>query len=116
MTSPRSQERTKLVETAQIEWQPTATPGVHYKLLRSDRETGTQTVLLKFDPGAQFPSHNHPGGEELYVIEGEIQVGRDHLNAGDYLYTPPGGKHPASSKTGCLIFVTVGKPIEIIGG
>ena len=113
MSSP-SQEQSRRVESNQIEWQSTSAAGVFYKLMRSDRETGAQTILLRFEPGAQFPAHNHTGGEELYVIEGEIQVGRDHLKTGDYLYTPPNGKHAASSQTGCIMLVTVGKPIEII--
>ena len=113
MSSP-SQNHTVRVASIQLEWQPTSAPGVFYKLLRSDRDTGTQTILLKFDAGAQFPAHNHPGGEELFVIEGEIQVGKDHLTAGDYLCTPPEGKHAASSATGCIMLVTLGKPIEII--
>ena len=52
---------------------------------------GQQAVLLRMDPGAHYPSHVHPGGEDVYVIEGSVQLGADRLGPGDYLYTPPGG-------------------------
>jgi len=77
MSKVRRKIQTVRVASIQLDWQPTSAPGVFYKLLRSDRDTGAQTILLKFNAGAQFPAHNHPGGEEIFVIEGEIQVGRD---------------------------------------
>ena len=43
--------------------------------------------MLKFDAGASYPTHNHPGGEEVFVLEGEVRIGQTQLNAGDYLYT-----------------------------
>jgi quercetin dioxygenase-like cupin family protein len=52
---------------------------------------------LKFEPGATYPAHNHPGGEEVFVIEGDVKLGKDRLSAGDYLYTPPQGKHAVRS-------------------
>jgi anti-sigma factor ChrR (cupin superfamily) len=102
------------IRTDHCQWQSLSTPGVSLKALRSDRETGGSTILLKFEAGASFPAHNHPGGEEVYVIEGDIKLGKHELNAGDYLYTPPEGKHAAVSKNGCLILVSVAKPIEIL--
>lgn len=41
---------------------------------------------LKFEAGARYPLHNHPAGEEVFVLEGDIHLGKDHLFAGDYLY------------------------------
>jgi len=59
--------------------------GVTMKVLRSDKSTGASSILLRFEAGAKFPAHNHPGGEEVYVLEGDIRLGRDALEAGDYL-------------------------------
>jgi len=95
-------------------WQSLSAPGVSLKVLRSNKESGESTILLRFEAGASFPAHNHPGGEEVYIIEGDIKLGKHELNAGDYLYTPPDGKHAAISKNGCLMLVSVAKPIEIL--
>ncbi|HEU4388672.1 MAG TPA: cupin domain-containing protein [Blastocatellia bacterium] len=95
-------------------WQSSSAPGVFLKVLHSNSETGEATYLLKFEAGASFPAHSHPGGEEVFVIEGDLQLGKHELSAGDYLYTPPDGKHAAVSKSGCTVLVRVAKPIEII--
>jgi quercetin dioxygenase-like cupin family protein len=83
-------------------------------VLRQNRETGESTALVRFEAGLRFPAHNHPGGEEIFVIEGDLEVGGQRLRAGDYLYTPPDGKHAASTDGGCLMLVTLPKPIEIL--
>src|SRR5215471_636996 len=92
-TSEKSTDVNQLVRSLSIEWKPLAEPGVtgvFVKVLRFDKETGrAPTILLKFDPGATYPAHNHPGGEEVFVIEGDISLGKDDLNVGDYLFTPP---------------------------
>jgi quercetin dioxygenase-like cupin family protein len=104
-----------LVRTAETDWRVTKTPGVAVKVLRSDRASGESSFLLKLEPGARVPAHDHPGGEELYVLDGDFQVGPDRLGAGDYLYTPPNGVHAASSVAGCLVLVTLPKPVRILG-
>ena len=70
--------------------------------------------LLKFAAGARFPAHDHPGGEQVYVLEGDLTIGPEHLKAGDYYDTPQNGKHAASSDGGCLFLVTLPKPIQIL--
>jgi len=104
-----------LVRTAETDWRETRTPGVAVKVLRSDKTSGASSFLLKLDAGARVQAHDHPGGEELYVLQGDFQVGRDKLHAGDYLYTPPNGVHAASSVEGCLVLVTLPKPVRILG-
>jgi quercetin dioxygenase-like cupin family protein len=96
-----------------VEWQLIA-PGVSKKALRSDGRTGESAILLKFEAGATYPLHNHPGGEEIFALEGEVRIGKHELRAGDYLYTPPEGKHAVSSQNGCLVFLRLSKPIEIL--
>jgi quercetin dioxygenase-like cupin family protein len=71
-------------------------------------------VLLRFEPGAAYPAHNHPGGEEIFVLEGEIKVGKDHLHTGDYLYTAPNKAHAVWSEKGCVVLVNVPQQVEIL--
>lgn len=77
------------------QWKPllehgVETDGLYVKVLRFDEaQQRPPTFLLKFEAGASYPNHNHPGGEEAYVLEGEVRFGATQLQAGDYLYTPP---------------------------
>jgi quercetin dioxygenase-like cupin family protein len=95
-------------------WRDSKIAGVSVKGLRRDPDTGASTVLVKLAPGATFPAHNHPAGEEVFVLEGDVLIGPDRLHAGDYLYTPPDGKHAASSQGGCVFLVTLPRPVEIL--
>jgi quercetin dioxygenase-like cupin family protein len=110
----------QLVRSHQIEWQPLAEPGmsgVFVKALRFDEETRrSPTILLKFAAGATYPAHNHPGGEEIFVIEGDIKLGKDHLYTGDYLYTAANGKHAVRSENGCIVLVNVPQQVEVLKG
>ena len=113
MTEPSG---SPVVRTASAEWKPLPIPGVSVKSLRRDAASGHSTSLVRFEPGTRFPAHNHPAGEEVFVVEGDFQVGRHRLAAGDYIYTPPGEKHAASTEGGCLIIVTLPKPVEFLEG
>jgi quercetin dioxygenase-like cupin family protein len=109
-----------ITKSAGSEWIPlneegVKTDGIFVKALRFDRVAGrAPTFLLKFNPGASYPNHNHPAGEEVYVLEGEVRFGPTQLNAGDYLYTRPGETHSVFSKTGCVMFFVVPEEVEIL--
>lgn len=108
----------QLVRSEKIEWRPLEEPGVsgiYFKMLRFDKKTQRgPTILLKIEPGASYPAHNHPGGEEILVIEGDVKVGGFHLFEGDYLYTPPDGKHAVWSQNGGIALVIVPQQVEIL--
>lgn len=109
-----------LVRTAQVEWKPLIEKGISYtgifvKSLRSDPASGrSSSILLKFEAGASYPYHNHPAGEELFVLEGAVTVADTLLKPGDYLYTPPGFKHAVASDTGCVILFVVPEEVVIL--
>ncbi len=101
-------------------WLPLIEKGIHYKgvfvkSLRFDEETQrSRTILLKFEPGASYPYHNHPGGEELFVLDGEAIIEGETLGAGDYLYTPPSFKHSVKTEKGCTVFFMIPEEVEIL--
>ncbi len=101
-------------------WQPLIESGIEYKgifvkSLRYDHATQrSTTILLKFEPGAHYPYHNHPAGEELFVLEGEVTIEGAKLTAGDYLYTPPGFKHAVDSEQGGTLFFMIPEEVEKI--
>ena len=109
-----------IVKTEQKEWQPLIETGIHYegifvKSLKFDPKKNRSTsILLKFEPGARYPYHNHPAGEELFVLEGDATVAGARLEKGDYLYTPPNFKHAVKSEQGCTILFVVPEEVEIL--
>ncbi len=75
-------------------------------MLRS-QEDGGATIFLRFAKGTHGPAHTHPGGEELYVVTGDITIGGKRLKAGDYLFTPPGAAHDADAHEDTVLFVSL---------
>jgi len=108
------------VTTAEIEWRPLVeggvdTRGISVKVLRIDPTTGrAPSFLLRFEPGGNYPYHIHPAGEELFVLSGNCLIEGTMLEAGDYLYTPPGSKHAVQSRTGCTILFQVPEEVVIL--
>ncbi len=102
------------------EWQPLIEKEIHYegifvKSLHYDEEKKrSTTILLKFEAGATYPYHNHPGGEEVFVLSGEAILENVTLSQGDYLYTPVNFKHSVTTKTGCTLFFVVPEEVEIL--
>jgi quercetin dioxygenase-like cupin family protein len=109
-----------IVRKNQKEWQPLIEKGVHYEgvsviSLKFDESTQrSTTILLKFEPGASYPYHNHPGGEEIFVLQGEAILEDAILREGDYLYTPPNFKHSVKTKTGCTCLFVIPEEVEIL--
>lgn len=112
--------RDYIVKTSTTDWAPLVEEGIDctglsWMPLRYD-ETGKRPVsfLLKFEPGAKYPYHNHPEGEEILILEGNCEIEGAAFNAGDYLYTPANFRHSVKSEDGCTLFLMVPKEVEIL--
>ena len=109
-----------IVRNEQKAWQPLIEKGIYYEgisvisLHYDEEKERSTTILLKFEPGANYPYHNHPAGEEIFMLEGEAIIENNTFSKGDYLYTPPGFKHSVTTKTGCTMFFIVPEEIEIL--
>jgi len=98
-----------------LPWRDSPHPGVTWKKLSFDAASGRSAVLLRFAPGASYGAHRHPEGEEYLVLEGSLEDGGKTYGAGTYVKHAPGSVHRPSSKEGCLLYVSLPKPIEEIG-
>ena len=105
---------THVVRHGDSGWEPSKIPGVAFKSLRIAGEQGAGSYLVRMDPGTKHPPHNHPAGEEAYVVSGSMRVGRDELKTGDYLYTPPDASHDADTKEGCTFLVVLPGPVQFL--
>ena len=88
-------------------------PGVSYKTLRKHQQGGL-TILLRFTPGARYHAHRHPGGEEYYVLEGELDDMGKSWAPGSYIWHPPGTAHRPGSKSGCVVFVVLPQAVDLL--
>ncbi|SHM01186.1 dimethylsulfonioproprionate lyase family protein [Flavobacterium chilense] len=110
----------QITKSSELNWKPLIeegvnTDGISAKILcYDDIAKRPTTFLLRFEPGASYPNHVHPAGEEIYVIEGEVRSGKDELKTGDYLYMPPGSTHSVFSKTGCTLLFLVPEEVVIL--
>jgi len=95
-----------ILESAQREWVESPSANVYRKpLARSDIDGGHVTSIVKYEKGASFSAHPHPGGEEIFVLEGVFSDETGDYSAGTYIRNPPGSSHTPFSKEGCIIFV-----------
>jgi len=95
--------RLDTIHSADGEWKPFL-PRIAIKVLR--REAGTQSYLLRLDPGAVLLPHEHPDEEECMVLEGQVRIGDIVASQGDYHLAPKGVDHSAIvSDQGALLFL-----------
>jgi anti-sigma factor ChrR (cupin superfamily) len=65
-------------------------------------------ALVRWAPGTRFQPHSHPGGEEIFVLDGVFQDEHGSYPAGTWLRNPPGSVHRPWSDPGCTIWVKTG--------
>ncbi|WP_415054390.1 cupin domain-containing protein [Halopseudomonas sp.] len=80
-------------------------PVRRWPLEREAPESGEVTSLVEYLPGARFPHHRHPNGEEILVLSGVFSDEGGDYPAGSYLRSPAGSRHSPFSQPGCQIFV-----------
>lgn len=103
-----------VLRTSQMEWS-TLSPGLSVKVLFDDKEREVTTTLLRLAPGAMYPAHRHKSVEEVYVLQGELQVEGVDLRPGDFCLAQPDTIHEGSySKTGCVLVVKSSKHDEVL--
>jgi anti-sigma factor ChrR (cupin superfamily) len=95
-----------IVETDSQQWVESPAPGVWRKPLdRAGGESGRATSIVRYDVRTAFPPHSHPGGEEIFVLEGVFSDEHGDYPAGTFLLNPPASRHAPRSAHGCVLFV-----------
>lgn len=92
--------------SAEDDWQQPAweeaAPGLWYQLLSKDADTHRVTMLVRLEPGVEYPPHVHAGTEELHLLDGELWIDDQKLYPGDYNRAEPGtADRRVWSETGC---------------
>lgn len=96
-----------VVTPDQYRWVASPTPGVERMMLdRIGEEVARATSLVRYAPNSDFPRHEHGGGEEILVLEGEFADEHGRYPAGSYLRNPIGTAHaPRVGAEGATLFV-----------
>src|SRR5688572_8193823 len=97
----------RIVHGDELDWVQSPTPSVWRKRLEHEgpAESGRVTSIVRYDAGSVFPSHPHPDGEEILVLDGVFSDEHGHYPAGTFLLHAEGFRHAPFSEQGCLLFV-----------
>jgi len=89
------------------EWVESPMPGVERMMLdRIGDEVARATSLVRYAPNSTFSQHEHSGGEEFFVLEGEFADEHRSYPVGSYVRNPIGTAHsPRVGEQGCVLFV-----------
>lgn len=88
-------------------WRPFA-DGITVKTLWRSLQSGRSALILRMQPGAIMPPHDHEGDEETLVLEGDLQVNGVEFGPGDFQVAFAGTRHPViTTRGGCLCYVSL---------
>jgi len=70
-------------------------------------EKGKRAIILKFEANSKYPGVDvhQPGPEQIYVISGVFNDGKEDHSEGSFINHPIGTAHIPQSKTGCIVLV-----------
>ena len=102
-----SRRAPRVLHADELPWAASPTPHVWRKRfeLSGAPEAGRVTSIVRYDPDSVFPSHPHPDGEEILVLEGVFSDEHGDYPAGTFLLHPQGFEHAPFSRQGCVLFV-----------
>jgi anti-sigma factor ChrR (cupin superfamily) len=95
-----------VINTNEMGWLSSPSSGVMRKpLAREEQERGHATSIVRYEKGASFSRHEHPLGEEVFVLDGVFSDEQGDYPKGTYIRNPAGSCHAPFSKAGCTLFV-----------
>jgi len=98
--------RRAIVAPDQYVWIKSPQSGVERVMLdRLGGEKARATSIVRYAPDSHFPHHQHPGGEEIFVLSGTFSDDDANYPSGWYLRNPPGSSHRPFTDAGAIIFV-----------
>jgi hypothetical protein len=93
------------IRSKDLQWQPHRIEGIECALLFLDSIDRMRSMLVKVAAGVVYPIHQHRGIEEIYMLEGELEIDGQVYLAGDYIRSNPNSIHAPSTNTGCMFLI-----------
>ncbi len=87
-------------------WQPHPfVPRVTIAILHRDRTKRQLTCLLRAEAGVTYPAHRHASVEEIYMLEGDLEIAGQVYHGGDYIRSGQGSSHAPHTQGGCMFLI-----------
>jgi quercetin dioxygenase-like cupin family protein len=103
------------LRSPEITWYPHFIKGIKIAILHTDTQKRELSCLVRCEPGAKYPLHRHSGHEEIFMLEGDLQVEGKVYGAGDYLVSAPYSAHAPETEKGCMFFTHTSIDDEYFG-
>jgi anti-sigma factor ChrR (cupin superfamily) len=95
-----------VIDTARASWRAGLVPGLSVLPLHA---YGTEGVaLVRWAPDTVFQPHTHPGGEEIWVLDGVFEDEHGSYPKGSWLRNPSMSRHQPFTRNGATIWVKTG--------
>ena len=115
-TDPLDPSTRRVIPTADTALRPydrygRVNPALSWLPLSAVESKGYECFLIKFGPGGASTPHEHTGGEEFLVLDGELEDSDGTVfRAGDFVSYRPGSRHWSRSPQGCtLLAILLGR-------
>jgi anti-sigma factor ChrR (cupin superfamily) len=93
-----------VAHASEMDWTPSPSGSVWRKRVHlvGSIESGKVTSVMRYEPDASLPAHDHLDGEEILVLDGVFSDEHGDWPAGTYLLNPEGFRDAPFSKPGFL--------------
>jgi len=105
---PGADRRHIVVDTNSAPWLDTPAIGITYQELFAETGDPVRIDHVRMAPGSTSPEHDHPGGEEVYVLQGSCRDVFGTYHTGSWVRYPAGSRHRFVSEEGCRLYVKTG--------
>lgn len=90
-------------------------PGVRIHWLYRTDEKGPAAALLRYEPGAVVPLHEHVGWEHIFILSGAQSDGIRRSEEGSLMISAPGTRHAIESPEGCVVLAVWERQVRVLG-
>jgi|GEM_PF-5676882 len=94
----------RFIDAEDLPWGCSHAHGVSFKQLRYDKD-GTGAVMVHMCPGTRYPQYITHGGQDVYVVDGELILGELRVQRGAYAFIPAASTNEPHTEKGCVLFV-----------
>jgi quercetin dioxygenase-like cupin family protein len=107
------------IDTLKMPWEESFNEKIGKALFRkelfSEPETGMLVRLVRYPAGVINPSHTHPCGHGMYVLEGRLVTHKGTFGPGSFVWFPEGEvmEHGASPEGDVVVVFITNKPFRI---
>jgi anti-sigma factor ChrR (cupin superfamily) len=97
-----------VIDTANALWGQGDVDG-HSRLdLYTSRDNGERVTIERLDPGTSLPATDCRGGEEIFVVSGDLADEHGEYSPGTWIRNPPGHRRSLKSARGAVFWAKRG--------